>query len=236
MTSAFHLRIPWRRLAASPGFAGVALTMIAVGVGAAVSVFTIVNAVLLRPLPVPEPERLVTLMHDLPGLPGGVGERELFRISDALYFLYADESRTLDGVAAVRESQAGFTDPEHPQRVTATRVTASFFDLMRTPPRLGRVFTAEDERADSEPVILLSDGLWRTRFAADPRVVGRIVDLDGARAEIVGVMPPDSAFPGRKPVSGGRFAFPGVECLAPSDLLAWGVSRTVRRWTRCRRS
>lgn len=195
MISAFQLRLPWRRLAASPGFAGVALTMIAVGVGAAVSVFSIVNAVLLRPLPVPEPERLVTLMHDLPGLPGGVGERELFRISDALYFLYADESRTLDGVAAIQESQAGFTDPEHPQRVSATRVTASFFDLMRTPPRLGRVFTAEDERAGSESVILLSDGLWRTRFAADPRVVGRIVDLDGARAEIVGVMPPGFGLP-----------------------------------------
>ena len=191
MISAFQLRILWRRLAASSGFAGVSLTMIAVGVGAAVSVFTIVNAVLLRPLPVPESERLVTLMHDLPG---GVGEREL-QISAALYFLYADESRTLDSVAAVQESQASFTDPEHPQRVSATRVTASFFHLMHTPPRLGRVFTADDERADSESVILLSDGLWRTRFAADPRVVGRIVDLDGARAEVVGVMPPGFGLP-----------------------------------------
>ena len=192
MISAFQLRILWRRLAAGPGFAGVSLAMIAAGVGATVAVFTIVNAVLLRPLPVPESERLVTLMHVLPG---AVGEREPRRMSDALYFLYADESRTLDGVAAVRESQASFTDPEQPQRVSATRVTASFFPLMRTPPRLGRVFTAEDERADSESVILLSDGLWRTRFAADPRVVGRVVDLDGARAEIVGVMPPGFGFP-----------------------------------------
>lgn len=191
MISAFPFRILWRRLAASPGLAGVSLLLLAVGVGATVSIFTVVNAVLLRPLPVPESERLVTMMHVLPGV---AGELE-YPISDSLYFLYADESRTLDGVAAVRESQASFTDPERPQRVPATRVTASFFDVMRTPPRLGRVFTAEDERAGSESVILLSDGLWRARFAADPHVVGRIVDVDGARAEIVGVMPPGFGFP-----------------------------------------
>lgn len=191
MIDAFPFRILWRRLAASPGFAGGSLLLLAVGVGATVSIFTIVNAVLLRPLAVPEPERLVTMMHVLPGV---AGERE-YPISDALYFLYADESRTLDGVAAVRESQASFTDPERPQRVPAARVTASFFDVMRTPPRLGRVFTAEDERAGSESVILLSDGLWRTRFAADPHAVGRLVDVDGARAEIVGVMPPGFGFP-----------------------------------------
>ena len=185
-----QLRLVWRRAAANPGFTLVALATLAVGVGANVALFTVVNAVLLRPLPLPDSERLVLLRHAAPGL---VQFDEL-PLSDALYFLYADESRTLDGVAAVRERAASFTDAANPQRVRAASVSASFFDVLRTPPRLGRAFTAEDDRPGAAPVVVLSDGLWRGRFGADPGVVGRVVDLDGTRAEVVGVMPPGFAF------------------------------------------
>ena len=190
MSLASQLRLLWRRAAGSPGFTLVALATLAIGIGANVAIFTVVNAVLLRPLPMPDSERLVVLRHAAPGLV----QLDELPLSDALYFLYAAESRTLDGVAAYRSEQASFTGADNPQRVQAASVTASFFDVMRTPPQLGRTFTAEDDRPGAAPVIVLSDGLWRGRFGDDPGIVGRMVDVDGARVEIVGVLPSGFAF------------------------------------------
>ncbi len=190
MTFSSQLRLLWRRAAGSPGFTLVTLAMLATGVGANVAIFTVVNAVLLRPLPVADSERLVILRHAAPGLV----QLDELPMSDALYYLYASESRTLDGVAVMRDGQASFTGPENPQRVQAASVSASFFDVMRTRPRIGRAFTAAEDRPGAGAVLVLSDGLWRSRFGADPDVVGRVVDVDGAATEIVGVMPAGFAF------------------------------------------
>ena len=190
MSRFLQLRLLWRRAAARPGFTLVALVTLAVGIGANVAIFTVVNAVVLRPLPIPDSERLVMLRHAAPGL----SQLDELPMSDALHFLYADESRTLDGVAAYRDGQASFTGPDDPQRVQAAFVTASFFEVMRTSPQLGRAFTPEDDRPGAAPVLVLADGLWRSRFGADPGVVGTVVDLDGASVEVVGVMPPGFTF------------------------------------------
>ena len=190
MTLYAQLRLFCRRSVANPGFTLVSLATLAIGVGANVAIFAVVNAVLLRPLPLPDAERLVILRHAAPGL----AQLEELPLSDALYFLYAEEVRTLDSVAAYREEQVSFTGPENPQRVAASSVTASFFEVLRTPPRLGRSFTPEEDRRGAAPVIVLSDGLWRSRFGAEPGVVGRIVDLDGEGVEVVGVMPPGFSF------------------------------------------
>ena len=185
-----QLRLFFRRLRANPGFTVLSLLTLAIGVGANVAIFAIVNAVLLRPLPMPESERLVILRHAAPAL----AQLDELPMSDALYFLYAEESRTLESVAVYREELASFTGPENPQRVPAASVTASFFDVMRTPPRLGRGFGADDDRPGAAPVVVLSDDLWRTRFGGDPDIVGRVVDLDGASVEVIGVMPPGFTF------------------------------------------
>ena len=190
MSLSSRLRLLWRRALATPGFTLVSLAMLATGVGANVAIFTVVNAVLLRPLPVADSERLVVLRHAAPGLV----QLDELPISDALYYLYASESRTLDGVAVIRDGQASFTGPENPQRLQAASVSASFFDVMRARPRIGRAFNADEDRPGAAPVIVLSDGLWQSRFGADPDVVGRVVDVDGAAAEIVGVMPAGFAF------------------------------------------
>ena len=163
MTLSSQLRLLWRRAAGSPGFTLVTLAMLATGVGANVAIFTVVNAVLLRPLPVADSERLVILRHAAPGLV----QLDELPMSDALYYLYESESRTLDGVAVIRDGQASFTGPENPQRVQAAGVSASFFDVMRTRPRIGRAFTAEEDRPGAGSVVVLSDGLWRSRFGAD---------------------------------------------------------------------
>ena len=190
MSRFLQLRLLWRRATAHPGFTLVALATLAVGIGANVAIFTVVNTVLLRPLPIPDSERLVMLRHAAPGLT----QLDELPLSDALYFFHAEESRTLDSVAVFRDLQASFTGPENPQRVQAARVTASFFDVMRTLPRIGRAFTLEDDRPGAAPVAVLADGLWRTRFGADPDVVGTVVDIDGASVEVVGVMPPGFSF------------------------------------------
>ena len=180
----------FRSLLRNPSFTGVAVLTVALGIGASVTVFTVVNAVLLRPLPIPDSERLVLLRHVAPRLE----QLNEMRMSDALHFLYAEESRTLDGVAGFSGYQVSFTGPDDPQRVQAAWVTASFFDVMRMQPRIGRAFTVEEHRPGTPPVVVLADGLWRTRFGADPGVVGRLVEIDGANREIVGVMPPGFAF------------------------------------------
>ncbi len=185
------MRLLLRRLAASPGFTAVSILTLAVGIGANLAIFTVVNAVLLRPLPFPDANRLVILRHAAPLL---VQMTEL-PMSGPLYHLYARELRTADGVMLFGTSETSFTGPENPQRVASSRVTPSFFEVLRTPPRLGRVFTDADSRPDAPPVMMLSDRLWRMRFGADPQVVGRIVDIDGDRAEIIGVMPAGFAFP-----------------------------------------
>ena len=185
-----QLRLLWRGAVAHPGFTLLSLATLAIGVGANVAIFTIVNAVLLRPLPFPDSERVVLLRHAAPGL----AQLDELPISDALYFLYAEESDTLESVAALRAGQASFTGPDDPRRVAAASVTASFFDVLRTPPRIGRAFTAGDDRPGAAPVAVLADGLWRSRFGADPAVVGRVVEIDGAGVEIVGVMPPGFSF------------------------------------------
>ena len=132
---------------------------------------------------------------------------------------------------------ASFTDAENPQRVLTSDVTASFFDMLRTPPRIGRAFSQRDEREDAEPVVLLSDALWRTRFGADPDVVGRLVDVDGSRTEVVGVLPPSFTF-----------LWPNIDLWRPLRLdretvqlgnffhMGWPESRTASRWSRPRRS
>jgi predicted permease len=190
MPLASQLRLFCRRALANPGFTLLSLLTLAIGVGANIAIFAIVNAVLLRPLPLPDSERLVVLRHAAPGL----AQLAELPMSDALYFLYAEQVRTLEGVAVYREEQVSFTGAENPQRVAAQSVTASFFEVLRTPPRLGRWFTPAEDRPGAAPVVVLSDGLWRSRFGAAPGIVGRTVDLDGESAEVVGVMPPGFSF------------------------------------------
>lgn len=185
------LRNVFRRLSAEPLFTAVAALTLAIGIGGNLAVFTVVNTILLRPLPVPDSERLVILGHVAPGLP----QLDNLPMSPALYFLYADDSRTLDGVSLVRDQQVNFTGPDNPQRVDAARVTASFFDVVRTPPQLGRTFQVEDERPDAPAVVLLTDGLWQDRFGRAPDVVGRLLEIDGTSTEVIGVMPPGFGFP-----------------------------------------
>ena len=232
--TAREIRRCLRSFARNPLFTGGAVLTLALGAGAAIAIFTIVNAVLLRPLPFPDSERLVTLAWSgNNGRSSGSDGRSL-GFSGPLYFRYADESRTLDAVSAYQGVGANLTGPDDPQRVTAASVTPSFFDVLRTPPRLGRVLTAADAQPDAPPVVVLGDALWRARFGADPGAVGRIIDIELTRTEVVGVMPPAFAFPGpetalwlplridRETTQLGNFFYRGVARLADGVTPAQG--------------
>ena len=180
-----------RRLLAHPGITTLTIVTLAVGISANLAMFTVVNAVLLRPLPVPDSDRLVILEHVAPGLT----QLPSLPMSDALYFLYREESRTLDDVALFENRPVSFTDPDNPIRVPSASVTTSFFDLVGVPPLLGRSFDAADEYIEDTSEAILSHGLWESRFGGDRRVLGQVVEIDGAPIEIIGIMPAGFNFP-----------------------------------------
>jgi putative ABC transport system permease protein len=180
------LRLAVRSLARRPGFAAAAVLTLALGLGANTALFSVLEAVVLRPLPYPEPERLVV-----------VGEKEADgRPSSTSYPTYADlaaESRTVEAMTAFGTSMVGLAGEGEPELVEGLRVTHTFFATFGVAPALGRGFLPEEDRPGAERVAVLSHGLWRRRFGADPAIVGRQIDLSGLQFTVVGVLPADFA-------------------------------------------
>jgi putative ABC transport system permease protein len=183
------LKVALRSLGRTPGFTAVAILTLALGVGATTAVFTLVDSVLLRALPYPASERILEVAHEAQG-----GEMQM-PISPGLYLLYAEHARSLSAIATHAPSVMNFTGEGEAERVTGRAVTASIHDVLGVTPSLGRPLIPADNEPGAEPVVLLSHGLWESRFGGDPEVVGRSVVMDGTSREIVGVMPRGFAFP-----------------------------------------
>ena len=184
------LRYALRTLTREPGFTLVALVTLALGIGANTAIFSIVNAVLLRPLPYHEPDRVVLLWsHWTNWTKTWVSEPEL---AD-----YQQQAQSLEHVAAFSSTSFNLTGGagSEPLRVLAAQVQAPMFDALGAKPILGRVFTADEDRPGRERVVLLAEGLWRSRFGSDPSVVGRTIDLDAAAYTVVGVLPASLRLP-----------------------------------------
>jgi predicted permease len=185
-----ELRLAVRSLSRRPSFTIVTAVTLALGIGATVAIFTVVNAVLLRPLPYPDADRIVTIRHHAPG----INMPEL-QSSPGLLDHYREGSATLTRVAGYEMRQRNLTGSGKPERVRAIAVTPELFDALAVRPALGRAFSEPDTQQNSPLVGILTDALWRSRFGADPAIVGRQVQVDGRPMEIVGVMPPHFAFP-----------------------------------------
>jgi predicted permease len=187
-----------RRLFRAPAFALTVLTTLALGIGATAAVFSIVDAVLLRPLPYAESDRLVALSHTL--AVSGVTHVDQ---SDASYLYYRDANRTLSGAAAYATTAvnlgalrtAGLDQDASPARVAAARVSANIFAVLRVAPLQGRIFRDGEDRPDAAPVVLIGERLWRQAYGARPDTIGRHVPIDGVAREIVGIMPARFRFP-----------------------------------------
>ncbi len=184
------LRYAVRNLARKPLFASVAIVTLALGIGANAAIFTVVNAVLLRPLPYPEPRQLMMVWTYNP--------QQGFDKDVATYPNFDDwrrESRTFERMSAYAGGSVTLTGSGDPAQIRASFVTPEFFETMGVAPEIGRAFEAREASAGAERVAVLSDGLWRRRFGGDRSIVGRNVTLNGAGYQVVGVMPQGFAHP-----------------------------------------
>ena len=171
-----------RQLAANPGFTLIALFTLALGIGATTAIFSAVYAVVLRPLPFPEPERLVFIDREYQEQRSDVSAGN-FTVAEAGQQVFSD-------MAAIQYASFNLSQGETAERARGARVTASFFDVLGVRPALGRVFGPEEDRPGRERVVVLSHRLWRRAFGADSAIVGRDVRLNGEPYTVLGVMPP----------------------------------------------
>lgn len=184
------LRHGWRQLRRHPGFAAAAILTLALGIGATTAIFSVANAALLKPLPFPEPERLVRIWETSPN----VGA---FSASEANYLDFRARSQTLAEMAAFSELKHSVTLTGRgvPERLDSAAVTSSFFRVLGASAISGRTFLPAEDRPGGRRVVVVSHGFHTRRFATDEDVVGRTVTLDGEAHQIVGVMPPGFSTP-----------------------------------------
>ena len=173
-----------RVLLKSPGFTAVAVLVVALGVGANTAIFSVVNAVLLRPLPFEQPEQLVRVF-------GTNARRNSFRRPHSFpnFTDLRAQNSSFEAMSAYTGTSGALSTGDAPEQITGVSSTGEIFRVLRTKPALGRLLSPEDERPGGSPSLVISHGLWQRRFGGDPGVVGRHVKLDGRDREIIGVTP-----------------------------------------------
>ena len=184
------LRHAARRLRRAPGFTALAVATFGLGIGANVAVFTVLDGVVLRPLPYADPDRIVRIYER-----NARDGMELGNITIADFRDWRDQASLFASFAAFRFRSATIVTPDAAILLPAAQVTASFFDVLGVHPALGRGFRPDDEVSRAEPVVILSDGAWRTTLGADPAAVGRSIHLNGGSARVIGVLPRDFVAP-----------------------------------------
>ncbi len=214
------LRSTARGFRRSPGFFVLAILTLGLGIGANSAIFTVVNAVMIRPLPYSEPERLVSVMHTAPG----VGFDKLEH-SEATWLLYRKHNKVLEDLGIFWDGSIALTGGPQPERVGAAGMSPSVFGILRVPPALGRALIEEDGGPEGEKVLVLSHGLWQRLFDGDPKAIGRTLRVDGITRQVVGVMPEGFHFPNAETelwlplvvdpadASVGNFNYPGIARL-----------------------
>jgi len=185
------LRYAFRALRRTPGFTLAAILTLALGIGATTTIFTVVNGVLLRPLPYPHADRIANIWNDF-----GEGAQSLPAVSPLDFRDYQQRSRTFETFAAASAGgvvglRGNLTGAGEPERVDLATVTANFFPLFGVTPAYGRNFLATEEAPNGPHVVMLSDRLWRRRYGADPRLVGTTIPVDGIGHTVVGILPPE---------------------------------------------
>jgi putative ABC transport system permease protein len=177
------LRLGVRMLVKHPSFTVIAVLTLALGIGANITIFSVVNAVLLRPLPYPDADRLVYLWSEAPA--------QSIRERASAYANVADwreQNKSFADIAVFDPTVVTLTGAAEPERVMSVRASANFFPLLGVAPMLGRTFTAEEEQQKVR-VIVLSYGLWQRRFGASPNALGQTLEIDGVSSQVIGVMP-----------------------------------------------
>src|SRR4030095_12922837 len=177
-----------------PGFSLIALITLALAIGGNTAIFSVINGVLLRPLPFKDPERFV-LVWNIGAEPAG-GDRTPLAVADLLD--WREQNHTFESVGAYQPALFNYNGGDIPEQVRGLGVTSNFLPLLGVGVQLGRGFELSDERVGAPRVVLISDRFWRTRFNADPQVIGRAINLNGVSTTIIGVARTDFAFPDSK--------------------------------------
>ncbi|HZM58883.1 MAG TPA: ABC transporter permease [Vicinamibacterales bacterium] len=183
------LRYGARTLRKQPGFTLVAVLTMAIGIGATTAIFSVVNGILIKPLPFAESDRLIALVHQAPG----VNQDEL-AASPAIYFTYRENNRTFESVALWFSNTASVTGAGDPEEVQRLESTHELLPLLRVTPLVGRTFSEADDQPGSPGTVILSYGYWHRRFGGAAAVVGKTLVVDGAPHEIIGVLPREFRF------------------------------------------
>jgi predicted permease len=211
-----------RRLARAPLFTSVAVLTLALGIGANTAIFSVIQGVLLKPLPFDHPDELVGVWHTAPGL--GL---PLLNQAPALYLTYREEGRTFQESGMWNNGAVSVTGVGEPERVDVLEVTDGTLNVLRVQPFLGRSFTAEDDSPRTPERVILAYSYWARKFGSDPSVIGRLITIDGKPNEIIGVMPANFRFLDTRPqlvlpfrlnraeLFVGNFSFRGIARLKP---------------------
>ncbi len=184
------LRYAGRLLRKSPGFAATAVFTLALGIGANTALFSVVNGVLLNPLPYPHSEQLLAVYAKTPG----------FEQAPIVYLNFLDwqhDTKTLSSMATYRNQNYNVTGAAEPERVSGYQISAGFFSTLGVQPILGRAFRSDDDQLGAAPVVILGGGVWRRKFGSSNDVLGKSLTLNGTSYQVVGVMPPGFTFYGQ---------------------------------------
>jgi putative ABC transport system permease protein len=185
-----NFRLALRQLIKNPAFSAVAIVTLALGIGANTAIFSIVNAVLLRPLAYPDADRIMVLNES-----SGPGQDYSVALPD--YFDWRNDNTVFEHLAATHKESRNLSGipGRDPERISCASVTRNFFNVVGLPPEIGRTFSEDEDKVGAPPVVVISDRLWRRAFSADPSVLGRSITLHDQNYTVIGVMPPQMTSP-----------------------------------------
>ena len=226
-TVLFNLKQIFRRLRNAPLFTAITLITLAVGIGGNSAIFSVLDGVLLKPLPYPHPDELVGIWHAAPGL--GI---EGVNMAPSNYFIYREQNKTFTDVGLYNGDSISITGTAEPEQVPALDITDGVIPILGIPPLLGRAFNSTDTTRGSPDTVILTYSYWRRKFGGDPTIVGRSIAADGKSRQIIGVMPQQFHFLDREDLAMllplqfdrnkmflGQFSFEGIARLKPGMTL-----------------
>src|SRR3984957_2285465 len=239
------LKLVCRRLKRSPGFAITVVLTLAIGIGANTAVFSVLNSVLLRPLPYPEPQQLVSLHINAPGAPGLAEFRSELRLSASMYFTFATHNRVFQSMGVWGPGTDSITGIAQPEQVNTAQISGGVLEALHVPALHGQWLTEADQDAHGLGRVMLSYGYWQRRFGGDPGVIGRTISVNSQSRVIAGVMPrgfkianydfdllvPLALDPAKEPLAG--FAYRGIARLRPGGSIPQAnadAARLINVW------
>ena len=185
------IRYGFRSLRKAPAFTAIAVLALGLGIGANTAIFSVADALLLKPLPIPESERLIVLGEQAPGQSGD----DYIGVAPANFLDWQQQTKSMQAMTIWMWDSVSLTGEGTPDKAQGYLVMSNFFSLCGVQPLLGRTFLPDENKPGNEKVIVLSHGLWVARFGSDPQIIGRAIHVDGAPVTVVGVMPESFRFP-----------------------------------------